>query len=112
VQAPHPPILVGGNGPAALRRVVRQRAGWLALDLTPAEIAASREEIGRLRDRDEGAPATRTRVVVVVHEERFEGVDADQYTECGVDELVVLGRAQGHDPSLRLLDRLRDRFLA
>ena len=112
MQAPHPPILVGGNGTAALRRVVRQQAGWLALDLTPPEVAAGREQIRRLRGHDESAQAAGCRVVVVVHEERLEGIDGEQYRESGADELVVLGRAQGRDPSLQLLDRLHQRFLA
>jgi probable F420-dependent oxidoreductase len=111
VQAPHPPILVGGNGPAALRRVVHQQAGWLALDLTPTELAEGLQKIRRLQGQDEATPAGGTRVVVVAHEERLEGLDAEQYGECGADELVVLGRAHGHDPSLRLLDRLHHRFL-
>jgi probable F420-dependent oxidoreductase len=44
-QRPHPPILVGGNSPAALRRTVRFGDGWHGLMLLPSEMAAHR---GRL----------------------------------------------------------------
>jgi probable F420-dependent oxidoreductase len=31
IQAPHPPILLGGNGPQTLRRVVRYADGWVPI---------------------------------------------------------------------------------
>lgn len=41
VQAPHPPILLGGAAPAALRRAGRLAQGW---------IASSRQDLGRISD--------------------------------------------------------------
>ena len=38
VQRPHPPILIGGLSDAALRRVVRQGNGWLAVTAGPAQL--------------------------------------------------------------------------
>jgi probable F420-dependent oxidoreductase len=38
-QRPHPPILVGGNSHAALRRTVQYGDGWHALMLLPSEMA-------------------------------------------------------------------------
>jgi probable F420-dependent oxidoreductase len=38
---PHPPIFVGGCGPASLRRVVEFGAAWLALDILPPDVMAS-----------------------------------------------------------------------
>ena len=46
VQRPHPPILVGGLSEAALRRVVRQGDGWLAVTMGPAQLQQS---LARLR---------------------------------------------------------------
>lgn len=45
VQRPGPPVLVGGNSPAALRRTARHGDAWHALMLLPTEI---REHRGRL----------------------------------------------------------------
>jgi probable F420-dependent oxidoreductase len=46
VQRPHPPILIGGLSDAALRRVVRQGNGWLAVTAGPEQLA---ERLGVLR---------------------------------------------------------------
>jgi alkanesulfonate monooxygenase SsuD/methylene tetrahydromethanopterin reductase-like flavin-dependent oxidoreductase (luciferase family) len=34
-----PPILIGGNSPAALRRAIRHRAGWFSSVITPQRVA-------------------------------------------------------------------------
>lgn len=39
-QQPHPPVLLGGTSPAALRRVGRRAAGWLAVPVPPAVLAS------------------------------------------------------------------------
>ncbi len=44
-QRPHPPILVGGNSPAALRRTVQYGDGWHALMLLPEEMADHRARL-------------------------------------------------------------------
>lgn len=49
-QQPHPPILVGGNSPAALRRVVRFGDGWHGLMLLPAEMAEHRLRLHQLAE--------------------------------------------------------------
>jgi probable F420-dependent oxidoreductase len=46
VQRPHPPLLVGGESEAALRRAARHGDGWIGLDHTPATVAAP---LARLR---------------------------------------------------------------
>jgi probable F420-dependent oxidoreductase len=45
VQRPHPPILVGGNSPAALRRTVRVGDAWHALMLLPEEMVEHSERL-------------------------------------------------------------------
>lgn len=39
-QRPHPPIWIGGNGDAALRRVVEYGSGWMPI-IAPAQMAAA-----------------------------------------------------------------------
>jgi probable F420-dependent oxidoreductase len=46
VQQPHPPILIGGLSDAALRRVVRQGNGWLAVTAPPDKL---RERVALLQ---------------------------------------------------------------
>jgi probable F420-dependent oxidoreductase len=57
VQRPWPPIHVGGESPAALRRAARAGNGWIGLDHTPdsvrapvAQLRALRAEAGRERE--------------------------------------------------------------
>jgi probable F420-dependent oxidoreductase len=50
LQKPHPPIWVGGNTPAALRRVVALGDGWHAMSKTPAELRDALTELRRLAD--------------------------------------------------------------
>jgi probable F420-dependent oxidoreductase len=45
VQRPHPPIWIGGNSSAALRRVARFGTGWMPWLVTPDELPARLEEL-------------------------------------------------------------------
>lgn len=48
LQQPHPPIWVGGNSQAALRRAARLGDGWHGIRLTPAELAQKRQTLRQL----------------------------------------------------------------
>jgi len=48
VQQPHPPIFIGGNSDATVKRVVRHGAGWIAMGFLPVEVLTKR--IGQMRD--------------------------------------------------------------
>ncbi len=48
-QRPHPPILVGGESEAALRRAARLGDGWLGLAHEPATARSMVEKLSRLR---------------------------------------------------------------
>jgi probable F420-dependent oxidoreductase len=50
LQSPHPPIWVGGNTAAALRRVVALGDGWHAMSKTPDELRESLVELRRLAE--------------------------------------------------------------
>jgi probable F420-dependent oxidoreductase len=44
-QLPHPPITIGGDSPAAVRRA-REAGGWYGWEQTPEQISAMRERLG------------------------------------------------------------------
>ena len=86
-QLPHPPILVGGNRPPALRRAGRLADGWHGLNLPPDSvrkrlpmIASEAEKTGR------STPAHRS-VRLDIAQVDLPAVDA--YEAVGVTELVV-----------------------
>jgi len=49
VTHPHPPIVIGGTAPPALRRAARDGDGWYGFALTVAQTAPVVVELGRLR---------------------------------------------------------------
>ncbi|MEO5902133.1 MAG: LLM class F420-dependent oxidoreductase [Ilumatobacteraceae bacterium] len=64
VQTPGPPVYIGGESPAALRRVARFGDGWYGWNMTPAEFAEGLVRLddeltrspfvdGRMRSRDD-----------------------------------------------------------
>ena len=95
VQKPHPPIYIGGDSDATVKRVVRHDAGWIANPL-PADRLAKR--IDQMRDglghdvllATFGTPQ-----------------DPDYWRtleELGFGQVALLLPTKPHDESLRLLD--------
>ena len=91
VQAPHPPIHVGGESAAAMRRAARAGQGWFSMNRLPedlpgplAELDAALAAEGRSRGDDDFT------LTVCPY---FHPVDADavaRYAQAGVDRLIVL----------------------
>jgi probable F420-dependent oxidoreductase len=104
VQRPHPPIVIGGMTPAALRRAVRLGDGWygFALDVaTTARVlgglAAAATELGR--------PAGKGRLEIsITPREQLDRATVERYAELGVDRLIVFQPAVTTDGTLRVVD--------
>lgn len=99
-QRPTPPIVIGGEAPAALRRAVTMADGWYGFYL---DLAQTRHHIETLRQlaRDHQRPG-RIEITVTPAGPLNRAV-ADQYAELGVDRLVLLpqpdaGPSQRHTP--------------
>jgi len=61
IQAPHPPIWVGGHSKAALRRTVELGAAWHPINRAPEELRAGVAELARLsRARGRATPPALT----------------------------------------------------
>ena len=90
VQDPHPPIIVGGMSPPALRRAVAQGDGWygffLDVDATAAMIA-SLEETAKSTERREGLGKL---TISVTPPGPVDADTARRYEDLGVDRLVVM----------------------
>ena len=111
VQAPHPPIHVGGESDAAMRRVARLGQGWLSFNRLPGDLA---EPLGRL-DAILGEHDRRRDDVVVTVCPYFNPVTpemVEQYAEAGVDRLIVLCLAFDLDTLHSQLDGLVNDVLA
>jgi alkanesulfonate monooxygenase SsuD/methylene tetrahydromethanopterin reductase-like flavin-dependent oxidoreductase (luciferase family) len=108
IQAPYPPIHVGGESDAAMRRLARDGQGWFSFNRLPGDLA---EPLGRLDGILAEHDRTRDDVVVTVSP-YFNAVTpelVEQYAAAGVDRLVVLALAFDVDTlNAQLDDLVRD----
>jgi alkanesulfonate monooxygenase SsuD/methylene tetrahydromethanopterin reductase-like flavin-dependent oxidoreductase (luciferase family) len=98
VQQPHPPIYVGGESPAALRRLASLGDGWLPRGGTPAS------EISRVRGwlAEQG----RDDVAVTVFGANTDREQLAAFAEAGVEEIALSLETLPEDDTLRSLDAL------
>jgi probable F420-dependent oxidoreductase len=85
VQAGGPPISVGGDSKAALRRAALRGDGWIPMNTPVAGLPAARAEIESMR-KEAGRDGPFT---VTVMGGPANAADVDAYREAGVDRLVV-----------------------
>jgi probable F420-dependent oxidoreductase len=85
LQKPHPPVLIGGESAAALRRAAHHD-GWVGLEHTPESAAKSLETIRRLR-ADLGLDGEPFSVTIGAAQATAEDIDA--FEAVGVDRMLV-----------------------
>jgi probable F420-dependent oxidoreductase len=107
VQRPHPPVLIGGESPAALRRAARHD-GWIGLGHDPRSAEAKARQLQALRVEcgREGS-----RFTVTVGAEPEEESDVERYGAVGVDRLIVSPWARTRDVP-KALERFARRFIS
>ncbi len=86
VQKPHPPIHVGGESDAALRRAARAGDGWIGIEPDLETVSRAIARLGELR-REAGREGERFEVTIGA---ALEGPDAAaRLEEAGVHRLIV-----------------------
>ena len=106
-QAPWPPLHIGGDGPAALRRAATVGDGWIPMNHTVDEIPAKVARLAELRER--AGRSGRTEVTLSAP-----GADAAAIEACaraGVDRVFVRPWRRTSD-ALESIGRFADEFLA
>jgi probable F420-dependent oxidoreductase len=88
LQTPHPPIVVGGNRPPALRRAARLGDGWHPMNVSP-DGARRRLETVRADAALAGRDHVSDRVQVRLDMQRVTAESARDYADAGVSELVM-----------------------
>ena len=99
VQKPHPPIYIGGDSNATVKRIIRHDAGWISNPL-PAEHLKKR--IGQIRD-GAGHDVPLAQFGTPVDLDYWRAVE-----ELGFGQVALLLPSKPHDESLRLLDDYAD----
>jgi probable F420-dependent oxidoreductase len=107
VQSPHPPIHVGGESDAALRRAARFGQGWYTFNRPPADLAAPLATLdallaaeGRSRGDDD------FQLTVCPYFQPVDAAALEAYAELGVDRVVLLCLAFDADGMRAQLDAL------
>jgi probable F420-dependent oxidoreductase len=97
VQKPHPPVLLGGNGPNVLKRVVAYADGWM-----PNRGAA----LQRIPELNEMAQAAGRGHIPVTFYPRDAAADIERAGETGVERCIFYVPADGRAPALTKLNEL------
>lgn len=87
VQLPHPPIVVGGESPAALRRAVQQGNGWYGWEM---DLDATAEALRRLREAEQryGRPEELGELEITITVGAVDLDTARRYADLGVHRLA------------------------
>jgi probable F420-dependent oxidoreductase len=99
VQKPHPPIFIGGDSNATVKRVIRHDAGWIS---NPLPVDRLTQRINAMRD-GAGHDVPLAQFGTPVDLDYWAAVD-----ELGFGQVALLLPTKPHDESLRLLDEYAD----
>jgi probable F420-dependent oxidoreductase len=89
VQVPHPPIHIGGETEAALRRTARAAQGWHTFNRTPEELASGLRRLDELLDAA-GRSRKDVRITVCPYFQPLTPETVEQYAEAGADAVSAL----------------------
>lgn len=105
VQAPHPPIHIGGESDAALKRAARSAQGWHTFNRLPEDLA---EPLGRLDAflAQEGRTRSELEITVCPYFHPLSPESVEGYAAAGADAVAALFFAGGPDDVPAMLDAL------
>jgi probable F420-dependent oxidoreductase len=89
IQQPHPPIHIGGETDAALRRVARAGQGWHTFNRSPAELAEGLARLDPLLDQA-GRTRADLRITVCPYFNQLTPELVAQYADAGADAVAAL----------------------
>jgi len=105
VQSPHPPVHIGGETDAALRRVARFGQGWHTFNRAPADMAGALARLDELL-AEHGRGRDGCTVTVCPYMQAFDADDVEAYAEAGADAVAALVLAVDVDSVPGVFDAL------
>jgi probable F420-dependent oxidoreductase len=105
VQTPHPPIHVGGESRAAMRRALRHGQGWFSFNRRPEDLPEALAVLDEVA-AGEGRDRSDLQLTVCPYFHPVDGAMVEQYAELGVDRLIVMALAFDVDSMNAGLDKL------
>lgn len=100
-QKPHPPILMGGDGPTTFDRVLEYCDGWVPIGIRSTGIP---EKIATLKSRAEEMGRDPKSISVTVFGTRPKTEIIDQYESAGVDRVLLPLPPEGRETVLPMID--------
>jgi probable F420-dependent oxidoreductase len=107
VQRPHPPIHIGGETPAAMRRVAHRGQGWHTFNRSPGDLAAGLAELDAHLEAA-GRSRADLRITVCPYFQPLTPEGVEQYAEAGADAVAALFFAFTPEDVARGFDELED----
>ena len=101
-QNPHPPILMGGDGPTTFDRVIEFCDGWMPIGVRSPNIP---EKIAELRRRAEAAGRDPNKLSVSIFGVRPDRSAIDELAAAGVDRVIFMVPAGDRETVLPLIDK-------
>lgn len=106
-QSPHPPIHIGGESDAALRRAARFGQGWFTFNRPPSELPAAFASLdGHLAALGRSRSDADFMVSVCPYLNPVTPATVEEYAAAKVDRLIAVCFAFGRDNLLSTLDQL------
>ncbi len=102
VQKPHPPILMGGDGPTTFDRVIEFCDGWMPIGL---RLANPEVKIAALRKKAEEAGRNPSSISITIFAATPERKTVEELERAGVDRAIFYAPSEGRDKVLPILDR-------
>lgn len=103
-QQPHPPVLVGGNGPTVEDRVLDFGDEWIPQGITLDNVAAFSTRVNQLQQR--AKQAGRDPIPVSIYAAVPDSATVSAYGQSGVSRAVFSVDSADHDTVRRQLDEL------
>jgi probable F420-dependent oxidoreductase len=108
-QKPHPPVLLGGDAPRVLERVVAWGDGWLPNRVTPVELREKRATLDRLAKEAGRDPAA---ISISVHGQPADRDLITRFHDAGATRVIVRpGTSKSEPEMVRELTRIAEAVL-
>jgi probable F420-dependent oxidoreductase len=102
VQKPHPPVLMGGDGPTTFDRVVEFCDGWMPIGYRMGDPSA---KIAALRQRAQAAGRDPMSISISIFGANPDQAAVDQMAKAGVERAIFMLPAADRETVLPILDK-------
>ncbi len=110
VQKPHPPIYVGGETDAALKRTARFGDGWFGVKYTPETLPAQLKKLDAALAR-EGRSRKDIKIAVSPYDKEADADMLKRFEDLGVDEVIVFAFITDREKLYRRIDELAEKLI-